>query len=126
MYPLTQGTASTGLRTIMAYPYKGHPSQGVRNFWSNPRMILPETGTPLGVEGVSDNAALLTEYRSTFAAFGDESGQCGGGKHIICYSYQSVAYYGIAVSQPPFEVRTLFLLFIFENGRSSLIDMIVK
>ena len=108
MYPLTQGTANTGLRTIMAYPYEGHPGQGVRNFWSNPRMILPESGTPLGVEGVSDNAGVLTNYRFTFAATGNESGQCGstgggGGKHIICYSYQSVAYYGIAVSQPPCE-----------------------
>ena len=72
----------------MAYPAPGHPEEGVRNFWSNPRMILPESGTPLGVEGVSDNAAVLTNYRFTYAATGDESGQCGstgggGGKHII-------------------------------------------
>ena len=101
MYPLTQGTASTGLRTIMAYPdsAEGHPGQGVRNFWSNPRMILPESGTPLGVEGVSDNAWVLTKNRFEYAETGDESGQCGAGKHIICYSYQKVAYYGIAVSQ---------------------------
>ena len=59
-YPLTQGSASTGLRTIMAYPYEGHPFKGVRNFWSNPRMTLPESGTALGVEGESDNAAVLT------------------------------------------------------------------
>ena len=87
MYPLlTQGAANTGLRTIMAYPAPGHPGQGVRNFWSNPRMILPETGTPLGVEGVSDNARVLTKNRFTFAATGDETGQCWstgeGGKHI--------------------------------------------
>ena len=101
MYPLTQGTASTGLRTIMAYPYEGHPGQGVRNFWSNPRMILPESGTPLGVEGLSDNAGVLTKNRFTYAATGDESGQCwstgvntlfGGGKHIICYYYQYVTF----------------------------------
>ena len=82
MYPLlTQGAANTGLRTIMAYPAPGHPFQGVRNFWSNPRMILPESGTPLGVEGEADNAGVLTKYRFTYAAFGDESGECttGGG-----------------------------------------------
>merc|ERR1739844_711337 len=75
---IAQGTASTGLRTIMAYPdpAKGHPGQGVRNFWSNPRMILPESGTPLGVEGVSDNAAVLTNNRKIYAETGNESGQC--------------------------------------------------
>ena len=73
----------------MAYGTEGHPYR--RNYWSNPRMILPESGTPLGVEGVSDNAAVLTNNRFTYAATGDESGQCGGGKHIICYSYQKVA-----------------------------------
>ena len=83
MFPLTQGTARHGLSTIMAYPSEGHPFSGVRNFWSNPRMTLPESGTALGVEGESDNAAVLTNYRFTYAAFGDESGQCGstgGGK----------------------------------------------
>ena len=67
----------------MAYPAPGHPFQGVRNFWSNPRMILPESGTPLGMAGVSDNAAVLTKNRFIFSAAGDESGQCGstgGGK----------------------------------------------
>ena len=44
-------------------------------------MTLPESGTALGVEGESDNAAVLTNYRFTYAAFGDESGECtpGGG-----------------------------------------------
>ena len=74
----------------MAYGTEGHPYR--RNYWSNPRMILPESGTPLGVEGEADNAAVLTKYRFTYAATGDESGQCttgggggggGGGKHII-------------------------------------------
>ena len=88
MFPLTQGTARHGLSTIMAYPSEGHPFSGVRNFWSNPRMILPESGTALGVAGVSDNAGVLTKNRFIFAATGDESGQCGstvGGKnkHII-------------------------------------------
>ena len=44
-------------------------------------MTLQESGTALGVEGESDNAAVLTNYRFTYAAFGDESGECtsGGG-----------------------------------------------
>merc|ERR1719219_2302139 len=74
---IAKGTANTGLRTIMAYPSEGHPWSGMRNFWSNPRMTLPESGTPLGVEGVSDNAGVLTKNRFTYAATGDESGQCG-------------------------------------------------
>ena len=55
-------------------------------------MILPESGTPLGVEGEADNAGVLTKYRFTYAATGDESGQCttggggGGGKHILFLS----------------------------------------
>ena len=72
----------------MAYPAPGHPFSGVRNFWSNPRIILPESGTPLGVEGVSDNAKVLTQTRFTNAAFGDESGQCGSrreGKNFYLY-----------------------------------------
>ena len=82
MYPLTQGTVSTGKRTIMAYPSEDH--QLVVNYWSNPRMVLPKSDAPLGVEGVSDNAGVLTKNRFTYAATGDESGQCGstgGGKH---------------------------------------------
>ena len=70
----------------MSYPdpANGYPFEGVRNFWSNPRMILQESGTPLGVWGMADNAAVLTRNRFTYAATGDESGQCGstgGGKH---------------------------------------------
>ena len=46
----------------MAYYTSGH--SGRMNYWSNPNVLLPQTGTPTGVEGVSDNARLLTENRS--------------------------------------------------------------
>ena len=74
MCPLSKGTAVTGLRTIMAYRSGDHFYR--RNYWSNPRLNLPESGTSLGVEGVSDNALVLTNNRFTYAATGDESGQC--------------------------------------------------
>ena len=83
MCPLSQGTAVTGLRTIMAYRSGDHLYR--RNYWSNPRLNLPESGTSLGVEGVSDNALVLTNNRFTYAATGDESGQCesvGGGGEL--------------------------------------------
>ena len=83
MCPLSQGTAVTGLRTIMAYRSGDHLYR--RNYWSNPRLNLPESGTSLGVEDVSDNALVLTNNRFTYAATGDESGQCesvGGGGEL--------------------------------------------
>ena len=57
-------------------------------------MILPESGTPLGVEGESDNAGVLTKNRFTYAATGDESGQCGstgGGKLNIPFTRSYIA-----------------------------------
>ena len=60
----------------MSYFYEGHPKR--INYFSNPRMILPESGTRLGVRGESDNAAVLTRNRFRYAATGDESGKCGG------------------------------------------------
>ena len=46
----------------MAYYTSGH--SGRVNYWSNPGVIYPVTGTPTGVTDVSDNARLLTENRS--------------------------------------------------------------
>ena len=56
------GTASTGARTILAYYADGH-AQRV-NYYSNPAVTFPATGTPTGVEGVSNNAAVITANRS--------------------------------------------------------------
>ena len=74
---IAQGTASAGRRTILAYNANNH-GQRV-NYYSNPAVILPETGTPTGVDGLSNNAAVITENRFAFAAIGDESAVCTDG-----------------------------------------------
>ena len=48
------------------------------NYYSNPDVTFPATGTPTGVEGVSNNAKVMTEVRFNMAAMGDESGTCRG------------------------------------------------
>jgi hypothetical protein len=69
------GSAATGYRTIMAYNEAGHATRV--NYWSNPSVYYPKTGTPTGVAGVSNNAALLTAQRFKLAAVGDEkTGSC--------------------------------------------------
>merc|ERR550539_1335477 len=74
------GTNSRGYRTIMSYRDDGHGHRV--NYYSNPAVILPDTGTPTGVAGTSNNAAVLTRNRFMMAALGDESASCepsGGG-----------------------------------------------
>ena len=71
-----QGTnqGSTGYRTIMSYEASGHNERV--NYFSNPKVTLPQTGTATGVAGTSNNAAVLTKNREAIAAVGDESGKC--------------------------------------------------
>ena len=71
---IAQGTASFGYRTILAYYAENHYTRA--NYYSNPAVILPATGTPTGVAGVSNNAAVITQNRFMFAALGDESNTC--------------------------------------------------
>ena len=72
---IEQGTASTGLRTIMAYNKAGYSTRV--NYWSNPAVNHPLTGTPTGVAEVSNNAAVLTQQRFNLAMVGDETtGSC--------------------------------------------------
>jgi len=71
---IAQGSASTGYRTILAYNAAGH-SQRV-NYYSNPDVNYPLTGTPTGVSGVSNNARVLTVQRFDLAKVGDESSGC--------------------------------------------------
>ena len=71
---IAQGSAATGYRTIMAYQTKGH-SERV-NYYSNPSITFSKTGTSTGVEGLSNNAAVLMVNRMSFAGIGDESGTC--------------------------------------------------
>jgi len=61
-------------RTILAYPTNGHNIR--ENYYSNPRMIFNKTGTPMGQEGVADNARLLNERGAILASIGDESESC--------------------------------------------------
>ena len=68
------GNGVEGSTTILAYTRTGHRTRA--NYYSNPDLVYPPTGTPLGVRGVSNNARLFTENREVFAAIGDESGEC--------------------------------------------------
>ena len=72
---IQRGIASTGYRTILAYSATGHSTRV--NYYSNPSVIYPKTGTPTGVEGLSNNAALLLRNRISMSSIGDESVACG-------------------------------------------------
>ncbi len=93
---IAQGTANTGARTIMAYSATGHSTRV--NYWSNPNVNHPTTGTPTGVATLSNNAALLTLRRYTLASIADES--TGG-----CYASSTTSAPGTnappATTAPP-------------------------
>jgi len=72
---IEKGSASTGYNSIMAYGTTGYRRKA--NYYSNPDVIFPGTGTPTGVAGVSNNAKVLNEMIGQMAALGDESGTCG-------------------------------------------------
>ena len=77
-----------GYRTIMAVT---QPKHKIRiNAYSNPGIELSETGTRIGVEGVSNNAKVLMKNRKRLAAIGDESSlQCRGfGSRGTSFTYQ--------------------------------------
>lgn len=50
------------------------------NYYSNPDVIFPTTGTPTGVTDVSNNARLITANRFAMAACGtdEQNGNCDG------------------------------------------------
>ena len=68
------GSASEGYRTILAYYATGHATRV--NYYSNPSVRYPVTGTPTGVAGQADNARVFRENIATFAELGDESAYC--------------------------------------------------
>jgi len=68
---IEQGTALTGYRTIMAFYAPGHATRV--NYYSNPEITFPVTGTTTGISEVSDNVQVLNENRFDLAAIGDES-----------------------------------------------------
>ena len=61
----------------MSYEASGHNERV--NYFSNPKVTLPQTGTATGEAGISNNAAVLTKNREAIAAVGDESGKCDNG-----------------------------------------------
>ena len=71
---IEQGSASRGYRTILAYSAEGHTKRV--NYYSNPSVDYPVSQTPTGVEGLSDNARVITQNRFAFASLGDESATC--------------------------------------------------
>ena len=72
---IKKGKYFTGLRSIMSYKRRGHETRV--NYYSNPDVLHPLTGTPTGVRGRSNNAAVIRENIGKLAAIGDESGTCG-------------------------------------------------
>jgi len=74
---IAAGNGKMGTRTILAYSATGH-SERV-NYYSNPNVNLPRTGTPTGVAHRANNAAILLANRFALAAIGDESGTCSAG-----------------------------------------------
>ena len=75
-YLIPAGTDSQGRRTILSYSASGHTTRV--NYYSNPAVIYPGTGTATGQAPLSNNAAVITENRFDFAGLGDESGSCDG------------------------------------------------
>jgi len=63
-----------GSYTILAYPTWGYTKRV--NYYSNPDVVYPETGTVTGVSGQSNNAALLIRNRKALSQIGDESLAC--------------------------------------------------
>ena len=55
------GSGAAGVRSILAYRTVGHETRV--NYYSNPYVKYPATGTPTGVRGISDNAAVITANR---------------------------------------------------------------
>lgn len=74
---IEKGKNEKGHATIMTYRQQDYPVKV--NYYSNPSVILPETGTATGVEGVSDCASVITQNRFHMSNIGDESArsQCG-------------------------------------------------
>jgi len=72
----TGDTQFSGYRTILAYSGFGHYNRV--NYYSNPDVNFPTTGTPTGVTGLSNNARVITAGRFEMAACGTEepNGQC--------------------------------------------------
>ena len=58
----------------MGYEVSNHGDR--INYYSNPAVTLPATGTPTGAAGESDVARVFMENIDTVSALGDESASC--------------------------------------------------
>merc|ERR550517_1959205 len=61
-----------GYRTVLAYNSPGYSTRV--NYYSNPAINYPGTGTSTGVNGLSNNARVITENRYAMDALGSDSG----------------------------------------------------
>ena len=68
----------SGYLTIMSYYAQGYSTQ--INGYSNPDVVYPTINKPTGVEGITNNAAVLLRNRFIIAAIGDESWKCA----LVC------------------------------------------
>ena len=87
---IASGNGYSGQQSIMSYSAPGHETRA--NYWSNPNVIHPLTGTPTGVADLSDNARLWQEKRASLAAVGNEESSkinlfYGS---LSCFPYQSI------------------------------------
>jgi len=75
----TGSSKYSGYRTILGYNADGHRYR--KNYYSNPDVIFPTTGTPTGVTDLSNNARLISSNRFAMAACGTDepNGACDGG-----------------------------------------------
>ena len=85
LYPYGHGNridptnGNEGYHTIMSYSANGYRNQV--NYYSNPAVILPETGTPTGNEKLANTAAVFLRNRFRMAEVGDESRKCDSGEN---------------------------------------------
>ena len=64
------GKGNKGVRSIMAYYDSSHETRV--NWWSNPNINYPSTGTPTGTTTESNNAKVWQDNRAALAAVGKE------------------------------------------------------
>jgi len=94
----------SGYRTILGYSYCGHENRV--NYYSNPDVIFPKTGTPTGVKDKSNNARVISANRFVIAACGTDepNGSCNGEvptpgcgtKNVDCQVGNGAEYRGAA------------------------------
>ena len=62
-----------------------HSRQRRVNYYSNPAVLHPDTGTPTGLAGAADSAAVLRRRRFLLALVGDDHGNCQGNGRLCTW-----------------------------------------